>query len=169
MILFTDECQQALSAVEVEIQRFMDWLENDQLRYWQMTSRKLENKVTECKAELTRKRLMAMRGDPPQISEEMAQLKKFQRRLEEAQEKVKKCRLWAEHCERAINEYKASVQQLTVTMEADIPKAVGLLDRHMTRLQEYVSMQAGEMAGATDGGQQSMAREVDDPDEEDSA
>lgn len=137
---FAESATSAMASTTLESQRFVDWLEHDQVKHWTQELRRREEQVTEAKSALNRKRIAATFGDPPRDSEEQALLKKALRRLEEAQDKIKKLAKWRGLVERAVTEYTGQAQQMTNYLEGDLPKAIALFERLIDRLEEYAGI-----------------------------
>jgi hypothetical protein len=144
---FGAEAREALSSVEMEIQRTLAWLE-DELKYWQSMVRQCEDEVFQAKNELTRKRMMRIGDRPPDTTEQEKDLKRAQARLEHAEEQVEQVRHWRQHLPDAIIEYQGPARQLAGMLEADLPKADALLESKITALEAYLQVSSGGTAEA---------------------
>lgn len=140
MAAFRDEAGQALADVRAELQRFDEWLEHDQLRYWKHQIRAREDQVVEAKLNLSR--CLAATLDPertPSCHDEKKQVAAAKRRLAEAEEKLLAVRRWIRDVRQAAIDYQARVEPLGGALEVDVPRAMGQLDRLVLRLEEYLS------------------------------
>lgn len=146
---FGESATSAMASATLETQRFVDWIEHDQVKFWQGELRRREEQLMEAKSALARKRLAATFGDPPRDSEEQALLKKAIRRLEDAQEKLKKLAKWRMLVERAVTEYTGQAQQMTNYLDGELPKAIALFERLIARLEEYAGLTSPSNAPAT--------------------
>src|SRR5690349_21608596 len=70
LILFTEDAEGALGAMESEIRRCIDWLTHDQRMYWQSEVKRRKQALEEAKAELHRKQLSQMFGGQSHDSEQ---------------------------------------------------------------------------------------------------
>src|SRR5579862_7139919 len=83
--IFKQDAQDALGAVELEIQRAQDWLDN-QRAHWRREMTACEDEVTQAKAELARRKMFYLFDQPPDCSEQEKALRLALRRLEHAEE-----------------------------------------------------------------------------------
>jgi hypothetical protein len=140
-ITFREDSMQAMAAVDQEIRRVLDWLQHDQLKYWQQEMRRREDAVGEAKADLNRCLMMTTAtGDRPSCSDQQLALRKAKARLEEAVEKIKKVKHWSQVVEQEVAEYRGPAQQLNNVLEGQLPEAFELLDRMIDVLESYVNM-----------------------------
>ena len=86
---FGYECGQALSEVELEGRRGVEWITVDQAGYWKAEVRRRGEKVNEAMKDLEKCRTFKSTGDgPPACTEEKKNLEKARRRLQVAEEKA---------------------------------------------------------------------------------
>ena len=124
---FGEAATSAMASATLETQRFVDWIEHDQVKFWQGELRRREEQLMEAKSALARKRLAATFGDPPRDSEEQALLKKAIRRLEDAQEKLKKLAKRQRRFDRLVERFDANGDGVVSAEEA--PRQVRKLQR----------------------------------------
>jgi hypothetical protein len=138
---FKEGAAQSLAAVAVEIQRTLDWLGHDQLKYWQNQVRVREDRVNEAKVDLNRCLISTTAtGDRPACSDQRLALAKAKARLAEAEEKIEKVRHWCQVIEQDISDYHGPAQQLASMLDHDLPKAMSLIERMINSLEEYVGV-----------------------------
>lgn len=140
--LFGDTGKDALIAVEMELRRAFDWLE-EQAKHWRFEVRRREEQVLQAKNELTRKKMMPIIGKHPDTTEQEKALRKAQLRLAEAEEKIETCRRWAIELRRCAEEYLGTAHQLSGWLEGDLPRATAALEQRITALEQYASMNPG--------------------------
>jgi hypothetical protein len=163
LCVFAEAATSAMSSTSLECQRFSDWINHEQVKYWQSELRRREEQVTEAKSSLNRKRIAATFGDPPRDSEEQALLKKAIRRLEEAQDKVKKLSKWRQLVDRAVTEYIGQSQQMTNFLDGELPKTIALFERLIDRLEEYAGIVRPDAAASSTSPTVSFAQPVAAP------
>jgi hypothetical protein len=138
---FCEEVKEALVTTDMEIRRLLNWLEHDQAHFWQAEVRRRQEEVTQAKADLFRKQLSRLSGEIPDCLEEKAALRLAQRRLEEAEDKVEKCRQWSSRqLPRVIDEYEGPARQLAGMVEGDPPAIIAYLDRILASLDAYLEV-----------------------------
>jgi hypothetical protein len=149
---FQEAASSALGDAEAEMHRVLMWLQTEQDSYWTHQIRKREEIVTRCKEAVRMKKIFKDSSGRQQsaIDEEKA-LKIAMKRLEEAQEKLKYVRKWARLLPKEIEMYKGGVQRFATTVQSQIPTAAGHLEKLAVKLEAYVSLQAGSMAGESAG------------------
>jgi hypothetical protein len=135
---FNDMAKEALTIVDMETRRTLDWLQRDQLAYWKAMIRECEEELAQAKADLFRRQLARLSGEPPDMTEQKKAVRRAQARLEMAQEKVEKCKEWARLVMRAIDEYSGPARQLGTLVEGEPARSVIALDNILTSLDAYV-------------------------------
>src|SRR2546423_1529856 len=87
LIRLIHEGPSALGALDVQINRSLDWLPPDRPMYWRMEIKRRQQDLSDARAALHRKRLQATSHSTPHDSQEKENLRLAQRRLEEAEQK----------------------------------------------------------------------------------
>jgi len=159
LVAFRDELEQSLTTIGIEMRRVLDWLEHDRPRFWRMQVREANDGVTEARAALHRCLMYPVGDERPSCHEERAALKKAQARLDYCGEKAERLRHWTREVHHEMFEYEGRISQLRELVEVDTPQAAAILDRLVSRLVEYQSLQpaAGKTALAVG---QSLANEL---------
>jgi hypothetical protein len=139
---FRAEGQDALASVALELRRAFDWLA-ERRQFWQRQVRECQDEVTHAKAELSRKRMVLPGERAPDCTQEIKALRRAQQRLEHAEGQVERTRRWPPMLQRAVDEYEGPARQLAGLLEADLPKAMALLDRLLGSLEAYIAVTPG--------------------------
>ena len=142
VIQFRAEIQDALSSLALDLRRAHDWLA-DQRRQWERAVRESHDEVVHAKAELFRRQTVPPGDRVPDTSQQEEDLQRAKARLRHAEEKVEACRRWATQLDRAIEEYDGPVRRLGSRIEIDLPKALGVLERVIQRLEAYLASSPG--------------------------
>lgn len=138
---FGAEVAQSLAAVDVEIRRTLDWLQHDQLKYWQQEVRRREDAVGEARNELSRCLISTTAGGTQAgCTDQKVALEKAKKRLEQAREKVEVVRRWGQIVEQEVHDYRGPAQQLSTLVEGSLPQAMAILARKIQILEEYASV-----------------------------
>jgi hypothetical protein len=139
---FGTDASDALCAIELQIHRTFDWLQ-DQLKFWQRTIRDMEEEVVQAKAELAQRKFPNALGRIPDCTVQEEALERAERRLAYAEEKVETVRRWSNRLlPYAVTEYQGPAKQLATFLESDLPHAVVLLDRKIASLEAYLALTA---------------------------
>ncbi|MGH7130426.1 MAG: hypothetical protein ACREJO_00560 [Phycisphaerales bacterium] len=137
LIVFAQECANALADVDSDAQRTMHWLRSEAPLYWQRQVRERAELLTRAKSELYRRQMTAIGDLPPGATDQKINLDVAKRRFEEAEEKLRSVKRWAMAIEREFILYKATVQPLADASGRDVPLAVARLDRMASSLEDY--------------------------------
>jgi chromosome segregation ATPase len=164
VVKFKEQASHALSAVNVEIARTLDWLSHDQLKYWKEEVRRREDRVNEAKMDLHRCQLSKnAAGETPACTDQKVALTKAKKRLAEAEEKIETIRKWCQIIEHEISEYRGPSQQLAGALDAKFPQAINLLDRKLTVLEQYVNTAPPEAAPIVESAAQPLYEQTKKP------
>jgi len=146
---FDEEARSSLAVVEIEIQRFVEWLSREQLPWWQAEVRRRDDAVAHAKADLDRCMMSSMFGRKPDCIDQKVALKKAKARLAEAEEKVAACKRWIPVVDKEISEFRAPWQQLMTLLDGNLPGGIARIDRMLLSLEAYAAVAAaGEQAAA---------------------
>ena len=145
---FADEARDALAIYDLELRRTLDWLLAYQPQAWQQEVRKAEEAIRVAKIELGRCRSQRLPGGgEPSCMEEKKILERAKRRQQFAEEKLIVTRKWGQNFNRDATQYTSQASQLGDLLDADLPRALALLDRVLLSLEAYVGQDSGQ--GAT--------------------
>jgi hypothetical protein len=139
---FSEDARNALGAVEMEIRRTRDWLQRDQLGYWQAQIKRRNEQLSMARTELHRRRLSQANSDAISDTEQKENVRLAQRRLEEAEDKVQIVKRWIPVFEHAIAEYHSAAQPLGDRLTGSLQKSLLLLDRMVATLEQYLATTA---------------------------
>ena len=81
MINFAEEARNSLSGVDMELRRMRDWLERDQLGYWQSQIKKRQEDLMQARADLHRRKLSQQGSDAVSDADQKEALREAQKRL----------------------------------------------------------------------------------------
>jgi hypothetical protein len=154
LLEFSHDLRDALSSVDLETRRALEWILERQPAYWQHQVRVGHDRVLAAKNDLHRCRSSPLPGGGvPSCMEERKALERAQRRLAYAEEKVLKVRQWGHTSQQEITEYAGRANQLVAVLDGDLPRAVEFLNRVLSSLESYLAV-----GGSVDQGVVGMAR-----------
>src|SRR5262245_46083559 len=128
---FAVEGQDALSGVEMQLRRAMDWLK-EKGRYWQKEIRERHDEVVRTKLELDQRKHENRDGKGRGTTEPEKNHRRAQERLKEAELKLAQCKRWLPQYEHALREYQGPSRLLSGALETELKQAVALLDNKLT-------------------------------------
>ena len=168
LIKFVEAAMVALGDAESEMQRRLNWLENEQDSHWQGQIRKRQEEVSKARDAVRQKKLFKdFAGRTPSADQEEKALRIAQARLQEAELNLAAVRKYAKKLPREIEVYKGTAQRFATTVQTDLPTAAGKLDAMIRKLEEYAALgpaaatsvaALGEESGTFESGVASMAR-----------
>ena len=148
---FADDARGALGGVEMELRKFRDWLERDQLGYWQMQVKRRQQMIADARAALHKKKLSAGKSDAVSDSEEKENLRKATQLLRVAEEKVEIVRKLIPQFHQAVASYHSHSQPLGDHMSGGFERSLARLSQMIDSIEAYLALQApatAEPAGA---------------------
>src|SRR5579875_4074011 len=157
MIEFGEDARNALSGVEMDLRKMRDWLERDQLGYWQMQIKRRNEEVMQARSDLHRRKITQQGSDAVSDAEQKEALREAMRRLRVAEEKVALIKKLIPQLHHAIAEYHSHSQPLGDHLTGGFERSLAVLERMILALESYVATQAPsaprmESAGAATSG-----------------
>lgn len=149
---FATDAQKALDGARTDIRRALDGLD-DRLAYWRNQVRERGEELTRAKTALVQRRWGHRDGQGPGTTEAEIAVKAAQRKLQEAEEKIKTVQRWQRHLPREINDYEGPARMLAGYLDADLKRALVLLDRMTAALEAYVTLAPPTSTSASRGRQ----------------
>ena len=139
MINFAEEGRNALSGVDMELKRMRDWLQRDQLGYWQAQVKRRNEELMQARSDLHRRKITQQGSDAVSDSEQKEALREAQRRLRVAEEKVALIKRLIPVLERAVAEYHSHSQPLGDHLAGGFERSLATLERMITALDAYLA------------------------------
>lgn len=136
LMTFTEKAKEALSTVDLELRRLLDWL-GAQAKHWQTEIRLAENAVFEAKNNLARKKMMRIGDRKQDTTDEEKALRRAQAWLEHSEEKLAKTRHWQRAFPDAMLDYQGPARQLQFMLDAQVPQMNAFLNQKMDALEKY--------------------------------
>lgn len=147
LLSFKQEAAGVLQGLEQQIERAVQWIQQDQRQYWKHELRRSDEQLQEAKINLERCLTFKRIGDHrPSCIEEKRAVERAKRRQQLCREKNEAVHRWSLAISRAVFEYKAGVGELGQWLETDAARSVGLLKRIARTLEEYVAAQSSPQA-----------------------
>jgi len=137
----------ALDEASTDIQRTLQWLREDQYRYWKAQVQTRMEKYTQARLALKQREVLdrALAGTRSACVDERKAVQVTEKRLREAEQKFKLVRVYSRQIEKEALEYKGAIHGLINALEVEIPNACANLDRMVDSLEKYVALAPPEM------------------------
>lgn len=142
MIAFGEDARNALNGVEMDLRRMRDFLERDQLGYWQMQIKRRTEEVMQARSDLHRRKISQQGSDAVSDSEQKEALRNAQRRLRIAEEKVALIKRLIPMLQHAVAEYHSHSQPLGDHLGGGFDRSLHTLERMTRSLEAYVATTA---------------------------
>jgi hypothetical protein len=142
MINFAEEARNSLSGVDMELRRMRDWLERDQLGYWQSQIKKRQEGLMQARADLHKRKISQQGSDAVSDAEQKEALREAMRRLRVAEEKLALIKRLIPFLHHAIDEYHSHSQPLGDHLSGGFEKSLFSLEKMITSLDAYLALKA---------------------------
>lgn len=128
-----------LEEADVEIQRTMNWLKQEQHTYWKAEVRTRSERAAHAALELKRKQQeKTPSGEKYSCIDEKKALAVAKGRLEEAEQKLANVRRWARRIEEEAFAYRGAVRGLGQLVASGLPESLAQLDAMIVSLEAYL-------------------------------
>jgi hypothetical protein len=142
MITFAEDARNSLSGVDMELRRMRDWLERDQLGYWQSQIKKRQEDLMQARADLHKRKISQQGSDAVSDAEQKEALREATRRLRVAEEKLAQIKRLIPFLHHAIDEYHSHSQPLGDHLSGGFEKSVFTLQKMIDSLHAYLALSA---------------------------
>lgn len=153
---FLATAAEALVTMDGDIRRAMSRIQENH-QAWQRLARQREEQLGEKKLILNRRKLSKTFGRPVDTTLEEDDVRKAQRRLQEALDKLASIKKWQPLLDRALLDYEGPKQLLTIMLTCDGEKGTAFLDQKIAAVEAYLAVQAIESAPAPRAGESGTA------------
>ena len=144
LVRFSSDAQNALQAIEMEIQRTHTWLQ-ERLQHWQSELRRREQILRQAELALQRCLNSGSRDRPPDCSQLYATVMQARRLVQEAEHELRIVQMHIRRLEEAESSYRKQVLRLSGALNSELPKGTSLLSRSSAILESYVTDRGGEI------------------------
>ncbi len=144
---YGETVQDAISTLQCELQRAVDWFEQDRMSFWPAEVRKANDQLAQARSQLEMKQLAIDRSNAPSCYDEKKAVERARRRLRYAEERVQKTRHWLRIVKHEADEFKGMLAKVGHLSDSDLPRAAAALERMTHALDRYArSTRAGSAA-----------------------
>ena len=142
MINFAEEARNSLSGVDMELRRMRDWLERDQLGYWQSQIKKRQEGLMQARADLHKRKISQQGSDAVSDAEQKEALREATKKLRIAEEKLAMVKRLIPQLHHAIDEYHSHSQPLGDHLSGGFEKSLFTLEKMVGSLEAYLALAA---------------------------
>ena len=153
LVAFAHEAGQAISEMELQGQRGIDWVTVERAAYWKAEIRRRSDAVNQAMKDLEHCRTFKKVGDnTPSCVEEKKARAKARRKLEVAEEKAQLVRRWTPVVLQQFRETCVRLTRFREVIDLDCPRAMAELERMLRALDAYQNVSAVRDDAAPAGG-----------------
>lgn len=138
LIVFEEGMIEALTVLDLESRRPIDWIESDRSHYWPREVNKASDRVSEARIALERCELTISEDTRKSCIDERKALEKAKRRLRTAEAKVMAVRKWRIQINKEVEEFKVALSKVKRYLETDFLASKGALERIATSIEGYL-------------------------------
>jgi hypothetical protein len=142
MITFAEDARNSLGGVDMELRRMRDWLERDQLGYWQSQIKRRQEDLMQARADLHKRKISQQGSDAVSDAEQKEALRDATRRLRVAEEKLAQVKRLIPFLHHAIDEYHSHSQPLGDHLSGGFEKSLFALQKMVGALEAYLALAA---------------------------
>ena len=142
MINFAEDARNSLSGVDMELRRMRDWLERDQLGYWQSQIKRRQEDLMQARADLHKRKISQQGSDAVSDAEQKEALREATRKLRIAEEQLAKVKRLVPVLHHAIDEYHSHSQPLGDHLSGGFEKSLFTLEKMIGSLEAYLALAA---------------------------
>jgi hypothetical protein len=142
MCNFAEEARNALSGVDMELRRMRDWLERDQVGYWQSQIKKRQEGLMQARADLHKRKISQQGSDAVSDAEQKEALREATKKLRDAEEKLAKVKRLIPQLHHAIDEYHSHSQPLGDHLSGGFEKSLFTMEKMIGALEDYLALRA---------------------------
>ncbi len=139
MITFAEDARNALSGVDMDLRRMRDFLERDQLGYWQMQVKRRNEEVMQARSDLHRRKISQQGSDAVSDTEQKEALREAMRRLRVAEDKVAMIKKLIPQLHHAIAEYHSHSQPLGDHLTGGFERSLATIEKMILALESYLA------------------------------
>ena len=162
---FAHEANQAVSEIEIQGQRAVEWITVDRAAFWKAEIRRRSDIVNKAIKDLEHCRTFKKVGDnTPSCVEEKKALDKARKLLETAERKAEAVRRWTPVVQQQFRETCVRLVRFREVIDVDCPRAMAQLEKMLKALDAYQNASSPQAAdgGAGGTGTQNVTRQLEE-------
>jgi hypothetical protein len=142
MANFGEDARNSLGGVDMELRRMRDWLERDQLGYWQAQIKRRSQDLQQARADLHKRQLSQQGSDAVSDADQKEAVRECQKRLRVAEEKAALVKRLIPQLQHAIDEYHSHSQPLGDHISGGFEKSMAGLEKMVLAIESYHALKA---------------------------
>ncbi|MCO6456809.1 MAG: hypothetical protein J5I93_16035 [Pirellulaceae bacterium] len=162
MEAFDHDARSAMTALQLELRRVLDWIEHDRPRYWPEALRRAYDRVAQARNDLERCQMRAGDDNARSCYDEKKALERAKLRVRTCEEKLQALKFWRRQVRHDVEEFSGQLTKLESHLDLDWARALAALQRMATALERYAEVRQ-PTPDASGGGQAAGANSARTP------
>ena len=121
----------------IEVQRGVDWVSEDQARYWPLQGRRAEEQLATARTELELCQSASLKDEKRSCYQERKHLEQAIARLRHCEAQVRVVKHWKHLVAHEAEEFRGRISRLVYYLDTVVPQALAALDRMIAALEKY--------------------------------
>ena len=134
LIVFLNKAHSALDQAGDDIRRTRSWIQHDQRTHWENEARRRALALAQAEQELLSARMTKALDN---LSAQQLAVHKARRALDEAQEKVRKVKLWTRDFDGTVEPMAKGLNSLRGYLDHDLPRGIAYLAEAQKIMESY--------------------------------
>jgi len=135
LIVFLNKAHASTDQVSDEIRRVRSWVQNDQRTHWENEMRRRARDLAQAEQEMLSARMTKALDN---LSAQQQAVNKARRALEEAQEKMRRIKLWMRDFDGTLDPLARGLNSLRGYLDHDMPRAIAYLVEIQKIMESYL-------------------------------
>jgi chromosome segregation ATPase len=144
LIVFLNKTHSGLDQVSDEIRRTRSWISDEQRTRWENETRRRARMLAQAEQELLSARMTKALDN---LSAQQAAVHKAKRALEEAEDKMRKIKLWMRDFDGTVGPLAKGLNSLRDYLDHDLPQGIAYLSEMQKIMESYTEVQRPPEAG----------------------
>jgi hypothetical protein len=145
LLLFLTKARPTLEEIISEVNKTRNWLQNDQVNYWEREMKGRQRKLEQAQAELFSASMSIIQT--ASAAQQMA-VQRARRAIREAEEKLRILKKWGREIDNRTDPFVKEIEQLHGFISVDMTKAVAYLTEIIKSLEAYADVRRTGPAAA---------------------
>ncbi|MFT4690880.1 MAG: chromosome segregation ATPase [Limisphaerales bacterium] len=139
LVIYVEKAGHTIDEASSDSIRLRHWLQGEKTEHWKREYKQRLKKLEDARGEL----LSARMSNLTEVSmlHQMA-VKRAQRELEEAEQKLRKIKRWLRDYDQRVLPLAKQLEKFRTVIDGDLPKGIAFLDHALNSLDQYARMTA---------------------------
>lgn len=137
LIVFLNKAHSSVDQVSDEVRRVRSWLQHDQRTHWEGEVRRRARDLAQAEQEMMSARMTKALDN---LSAQQQAVNKARRSLEEAQDKMRKIKLWIRDFDGTVDPLARGLNSLRGYLDHDMPQAIAYLSEVEKIMEGYLEV-----------------------------